>query len=230
MSELIFTLTRDGITLPDARVLADQALATDVQHIGFADVGLPRRELRALVAAIQGAGRSAHLEIAAVGLDAERASVRAAVDLGVDYVIGGTHWREVGPLLDATDIAYFPSAGPVRAGSRARDGTPERLCAHVDEMGHAVDGVTLSAGRHPPAAAAELLRAVVEGTVVPVIACGSIDSPDRIAAVSAAGAWAFTVAQADCDGRFVPGGGLVDQLEEILDIACLTNDPPRDDD
>jgi AmiR/NasT family two-component response regulator len=213
--------------VPNARSLLEEALETRVEHIGFKDVGLPETEMRGLVEAIRDAGRTAHLEVVSLTAEAELTSARTAVDLGVDYLIGGSHWRDVKPLLAGTEIAYFPYVGTVFDHPGKLDGTPEQIRADIAAMGDAVDGVNLLAYRHVDRDGADLLREVTEGLDVPLIAAGSIDSPERIRAVSDAGAWAFTIGQAALDGRLVDGGGLREQLETILDAAAATTGQGR---
>jgi phosphoribosylformimino-5-aminoimidazole carboxamide ribonucleotide (ProFAR) isomerase len=63
-----------------------------------------------------------------------------------------------------------------------------------------------------------LVRAVVGATDLPVICAGSVDSAERIRALDAAGAWAFTIGTAALDGKLV-GGPLAAELEAALDAA-----------
>ncbi len=52
---------------------------------------------------------------------------------------------------------------------------------------------------------------------MPVIAAGSVDSIDRIRALSDRGVWAFTIGTAALDGEFVPEAPLEQQLRYVLD-------------
>ena len=53
-----------------------------------------------------------------------------------------------------------------------------------------------------------------------LIVAGSVDGPEQIQALAAAGADGFTVGSAVFDGSFAPGrGGTADQVQAILD--CL---------
>jgi len=45
MSEFIFMLTRDDVTLADARAVYAEIADSGVTHVGCKDVGLPREEL-----------------------------------------------------------------------------------------------------------------------------------------------------------------------------------------
>ena len=58
-----------------------------------------------------------------------------------------------------------------------------------------------------------LVRAVVNASSGPVIAAGSVDSAERINALAAAGAWAYTIGGAIFDGRLPAGPSVRDQVE-----------------
>jgi phosphoribosylformimino-5-aminoimidazole carboxamide ribonucleotide (ProFAR) isomerase len=81
-----------------------------------------------------------------------------------------------------------------------------------------VDGVNLLAYRYDGDVEA-LVESVVEAISIPVIAAGSVDSTDRVRALSERGVSAFTVGTAALDGRFAPGRPLAAQLDAILTAA-----------
>ncbi|HEX3407054.1 MAG TPA: hypothetical protein VHS81_07430, partial [Caulobacteraceae bacterium] len=78
-----------------------------------------------------------------------------------------------------------------------------------------VDGLDLLADRSDHDGAA-LARQVCAAVAKPVVVAGSIDRPERIAAVRQAGAHAFTVGTAAIDGAFPASSpGLAGQLAAI---------------
>ena len=64
-----------------------------------------------------------------------------------------------------------------------------------------------------------MTRAVVGATDLPVICAGSVDSVERIRALEACGAWAFTIGTAALDGALVENAPLSGQLEAALNAA-----------
>ena len=78
-----------------------------------------------------------------------------------------------------------------------------------------VDGINLLAYRYDGDVEA-LVRAVVGATDLPVICAGSVDSVERIRALDARGAWAFTIGTAALDGKLV-GGPLEAELAAALE-------------
>jgi phosphoribosylformimino-5-aminoimidazole carboxamide ribonucleotide (ProFAR) isomerase len=80
--------------------------------------------------------------------------------------------------------------------------------------------VDLLAYRATEADPLDLIRAARGATTRPVIVAGSINSPQRIRDIAAAGADLFTIGTAALDGSFYPRHGLLtNQLKHILE-AC----------
>ena len=65
MSEFIFMLTRDDVTLPDARAVYAEIAGSGVTHVGCKDVGLPREELALFMDEIRANGHTSYLEVVA---------------------------------------------------------------------------------------------------------------------------------------------------------------------
>ena len=72
----------------------------------------------ALTAQIREGGASSYLEVVSLDRDSEIRSVKAAIELGVDYLLGGTHADDVLPLMEGTAIRYYPFPGRI-SGIRA---------------------------------------------------------------------------------------------------------------
>lgn len=216
----IFMLTRADRTVPDARAHLDVALAAGIRHIGFKDVGLPADELHVLARAIRAAGGASYLEVVSLGAEAERTSARAALALGVDYLMGGTEAAEVLPLLEGHAVRYLPFPGRI-------EGHPSRLVGDIPAITASaaalaarpgVHGLDLLAYRADLPDIPALVAAVCAVTEKPVIVAGSIDTPARIAAVAAAGAAGFTIGTAALDGTFA--GAAPDLPNQLAAIAA----------
>ena len=214
----IFMLTRNDRTVADARDHVQTAIAAGVRHIGFKDVGLERGQLRKLSQAIQSGGARSYLEIVSLDEQSELDSVRVAVDIGVNTLLGGTRVSLVAPLLADTAIEYFPFAGRVSGHPSVLEGTPEEIADNAATIAERsdVDGLNLLAYRSTGDVPA-LMRAVCMATSKPVIIAGSIDSTERIAAVKAAGATGFTIGKAAMDGEYTgQAGDLSTELVAIM--------------
>ncbi len=78
------------------------------------------------------------------------------------------------------------------------------------------NGINLLAFRHASLEGLDVLHGVLAEVSLPVIVAGSIDSLERIRAVDATGAWAFTIGGAVLDRRIEPGAPLDSQIEVVL--------------
>jgi len=219
VSEFIFMLTRDDETIRDAREIYASVADSGVSHFGCKDVGLPAAELGALLDDIRGDGHTSYLEVVSETEEATLSSARVAAELRPDYLIGGTLIEPVLEIIDGTGIRFFPYVGRIVGHPCLLRGTIEQIAADAREAERlGVDGINLLAYRYDGDVDA-LVEAVVEATSLPVIAAGSVDSTERIAALSRRGVWGFTVGTAALDGAFVPGAGLEAQIGAILEAS-----------
>jgi hypothetical protein len=217
----IFMLTRHDRTVPDAAGHVATALAAGIRHIGFKDVGLPLPALRELDRMIKAGGAVSYLEVVSLDRDSEIMSVRAAIDLGVDHLLGGTHVDDVLPLLRGTGIRYYPFPGQIAGHPSVLNGSIDEIVGSARSLAgrEGVDGLDLLAYRSGVDVPA-LMTAVCAATDKPVIVAGSIDRPEQIEAVRQAGAAGFTIGTSALEGRFpARWTGLQAQLAAIA--ACL---------
>src|ERR671929_1365759 len=113
MIEFIFMLTRDDVTLSDAREVYASVAGSGVRHVGCKDVGLPPDELAALLDDIRARGHSTYLEVVSETEEATLASARAAAEIRPDHLIGGTLIEPVQEILAGTGVKFFPYVGQV---------------------------------------------------------------------------------------------------------------------
>jgi hypothetical protein len=209
MTEFIFMLTRNDATVSDALAVYDEIRSTEVRYVGFKDIGLPVEELRKLARAIQGDGREVMLEVVSENAADELRSIRAAVDIGVDWVLGGTNPGPALELLNGGGPRYCPFPGRVI-------GHPSLLRGSIEEIAESgVHGLDLLAYRHDGDVPA-LVAAVVAASSGPVIAAGSVDSLERIETLDGLGVWGFTIGGAIFDGRFPGAPSRRAQIEAVL--------------
>lgn len=220
--DFILMLTSGDRTIPDARHRLDEALEGGARHIGFKDVGLPFADLRGLADAIRMAGGRSYLEVVSLDAESELASARAAVELDVDCLLGGTRAAAVTEITRRHPLRYYPFPGRVTGHPSVLEGPAEDILGsarRLAELEH-VHGLDLLAYRFAgdvPALIADVCRAVAK----PVIVAGSIDGEDRIRAAAGAGAAGFTVGTAALDGAFPAAGpGFIDQVRAILAMTA----------
>jgi hypothetical protein len=218
--DFVFMLTRNDATVENALDLVEAARPLGLKHIGFKDAGADADLLRRLTAAIREAGASPWMEIVATTREAELRGIKLGRDLGVDMLMGGVHVEEALKILDGSATRYLPFAGapsghPTRLGGSALE--VETQCRAFARQGCA--GVDILAYRATEAEPLDLVTACRRGFLSSgtVVVAGSINSPERVAAVRAAGADAFTIGAAAIDSSYAPGAGpLAAQLKAVL--------------
>ena len=219
--EFIFMLTRDDRTVDDALAVYRELAGTDLSMVGFKDVGATGDTLRALTDAMHEDGRTVFLEVVSTSRDDELRSIEAALRCGVDYVMGGTHVDDALPLLAGSSVRYCPFPGTIVGHPSELRGSIDEIAAHTAELTArpGVEGVDLLAYRHRGVDPPELVDAVVQAATGPVIVAGSIDGEERIKAMAARGAWAFTIGGAIFAG-LLPGAPSVPvQVQWAVEVA-----------
>ena len=221
MAEFIFMLTRNDRTVPDALAVYDEIRSTGIRHVGFKDIGVPLPVLRELVQQIKADGRTAYLEVVSITARDEARSLEAGVDLGVDVIMGGTHPDQAEKILRGSTARYYPFPGRVIDHPSILVGSIADIASSASELTARpyVHGVDLLAYRYDGDVPA-LIKAVVSSSTGPVVAAGSIDSPERIRLVGELGCWGYTIGGAVFDRCLVPDGGLREQIERALAIAA----------
>jgi hypothetical protein len=217
VTEFIFMLTHSDRTVPNARAVYDEIRSTAVRYVGFKDIGLPIPELRALAKAIRADGREVMLEVVSEDPADELRSIRAALEIGVDWLLGGTHPDEALEIIAGAPVRYCPFPGRVIGHPSQLRGTIDEIAADAAALTTrpGVHGLDLLAYRYDGDVEA-LTTAVNERASGPVIAAGSVDSLERIAALARIGVWGFTIGGAIFDGRFAGAPSIPAQIETVL--------------
>ena len=220
----IFMLTRNDRTVADASQQLQTALSLGVRHIGFKDIGLPLKQLKNLNAAIKAGGATSYLEVVSLDRESEIVSAKAAAEIGVDILLGGTRVDDVLPIIKNTGIKYFPFPGRITGHPSVLEGTIEEIVESAKAIAgrdgvHGLDLLAYRSAENVP----ELMRAVCAAVSKPVYVAGSIATAERIAIVQGAGAAGFTIGTAALDGKYpADGSDVPSQLTAIIrDVAAL---------
>ena len=214
-------LTRSDETVVDCLETWDAIQNVGLQHAGFKDIGVDIATLVELNARMKASGVTTYLEVVSTTADACSRSSRAAVEIGVDRLMGGTEIDDTMQIIAGSGIEYLPFAGvpvghPTRLG-----GDPElveRQCRDFERRGCA--GVDLLAYRATDAAPLDLVRAARRGTEGYLVVAGSVSTTGQIEDLAAAGVDAFTIGSAVFDGSFSPSKGhIVSRLGDVLEAT-----------
>ena len=230
MIEFVFMLTHHDQTVDGALEVYSGIRDSGLRYVGFKDIGATPARLREICSAAHADGCEVMLEVVSTTREEELNSLRAAAEIGVDWVLGGTHPRDgLAVLAEAGSAArYCPFPGTVVDH-------PSVLLGEIDEIAEsgrritAMDGVyglDLLAYRHPTADVAELTKAVVAAASGPVIAAGSVSTVAQIATLAQAGAWGFTIGSAIFEGKLPGAPSVAGQVREVLAaVADLDRSP-----
>ncbi|BCH21670.1 cupin domain-containing protein [Mesorhizobium sp. L-8-3] len=220
----IFMLTRNDRTVEDASKQLQTALRLGVRHIGFKDIGLPIDQLKSLNQAIKAGGATSYLEVVSLDRESEIVSAKAAVEIGVDILLGGTRVDDVLPIVTGSSLQYFPFPGRISGHPSVLEGTIGEIVESAKALTardgvHGLDLLAYRSREDVPT----LIRQVCAAVSKPVYVAGSIDTPERIAVVKDAGAAGFTIGTAALDGKYpAPEKDVSSQLAAILrDVATL---------
>ncbi|MFJ7045552.1 HisA/HisF-related TIM barrel protein [Streptomyces sp. NPDC101112] len=216
--DFIFMLTRDDRTVTDCLEVLDTIADLGITHIGFKDVGVDPDTLAQLHTRLKDMGATTYLEVVSTHRGQALASVRTAVELGVDWLMGGTWVEETLHVLRGTSIGYLPFAGEPLGHPTRLAGDADRIaddCRRAEAAGCA--GVDLLAYRATDADPLDLVRAARAATTGRLVVAGSITSTAQIQALASAGVDAFTIGSAAFDGSLQPHAGtLRSQLAPVV--------------
>ena len=218
----IFMLTNEDKTVENCLDVLDEVLPLGLGHIGFKDIGVPGDVLHLLNRRIREAGVTSYMEVVSETLEDCLRSAHVAVELGVDRLLGGTDMTAIKPILEGSDIAYYPFPGfPVEHPTKL-GGRPDDIAAHCEAfMAGGAAGVDLLAYRATEADPIDLVKAARAALGAgELIVAGSIDNPEQVYELQDAGADGFTIGTAVFENTFDPDcDGVVPQIRAVLD--CL---------
>jgi hypothetical protein len=217
--DFIFMLTRGDKTVEDCLEVIEEIAPLGLGHIGFKDVGVEPRTLHKLADRIRALGAISYMEVVSETPEACLRSAQVARELGIDRLLGGTDVKAINDILAGTHTAYYPFPGfPARHPTKL-GGKPMDVTGHCETFRAAgCAGADLLAFRATEADPLDLVRAARKGLGDGyLIVAGSITSRERIKAVAAAGADAFTIGTAVFDGSYNPRkGSILSQLGTVI--------------
>ncbi len=220
--DFIFMLTKNDQTISDAREYVNEIVSGGVKHIGFKDIGLPITELQLLAEDLRKEGVKIYLEVVSLDAESEKQSAEVAMDLNVDYLLGGTRPEIIAPIVKDHPLKYYPFVGKIEDHPSILTGTITEIATHAQQITtiDGVDGIDLLAYRFTGKDVPLLIREVCEKSKKPVIVAGSIDRKERIEVVKTTGASGFTVGTAAFDMQFPSNQtGLSGQIQSILGMS-----------
>jgi len=215
MTEFIFMETYNDMTRADAIPIYKEIRKTKVKCIGFKDIGLPITKLKELHAMMKKDGRTTFLEVVSASEKDTVQSTKVALELGVDYLIGGTYIDATLPLIKNTTIKYFPYVGKIIDHPCKLRGSIDEIVNDTKKVkAKGIPGINLLAYRYN--GDVDQLIEKVSAIGLPMIVAGSIDNYGRVSKMREMDIWAFTIGGAIFDKKFVGNGSLADNINAVL--------------
>jgi len=218
MTNFIFMLTHNDLTVSNAVEVFKETRDTGVTCVGFKDTGLSLEEQRTLVGLMRRKGKTIFFEVVSENKEAAMRSIKNAIALKIDYLIGSTYIEQTLRLLKGR-ITFMPYVGKVAGHPCMLRGKIEEIIADAKRAeGLGVAGINLLAYRYD-GDADQLIESVKKAVTIPIIVAGSINSFERIRKVAEIGMWGFTVGGAIFERKFAPEGDLRDQVTAVIEYV-----------
>lgn len=214
---LIVMLTKNDVTVSNAKEVFLSCANLPVDHWGFKNVGLPTDQMKDLVETIKKSGKTTYLEVVTYTESECLDGAKLAVDCGFDYLMGTTYFDSVAEILKKSNTKYSPFCGKVSGSPSILGDTVEDIIASaklLQEKG--VDGIDILAYRFK-GDVKELLSKYFEEVSVPTVIAGSVDTFERIDYVKSLNPWGFTMGSALFAKKFVPEGTVSENLQVVCD-------------
>ena len=217
MTNLIFMPTWYDVTVYNVIEVFEEVKDCGIKHFGFKDIGPDEDVLKELMRRLRKAKMTTYMEIVRPTEKENEESVKMAIRLGVDHIIGGTFVEQTLKLIKGTGIKYWPYVGKVVGHPCLLRGTIEEItedAKRVEALG--VDGVNILSYRYDGDVEG-LIKSVKNAIKIPIIATGWVNTLERIRKMTELGVWGLTVGGTSILAKkLVPGGSLSDQLVAAL--------------
>ena len=155
--DIIIMLTHHDVTVKNAAEVFEECKdLEEVKYWGFKNVGLPKDQMKALVAAMKAAGKTTFLEVVTYDEASCLDGAQTAIDCGFDYLMGTLYYDSVAKLLKDNGMEYLPFVGKVSGSPSILEGTNEEIIENAKElMAKGIQGCsrTSSARPSPPRSA-----------------------------------------------------------------------------
>jgi hypothetical protein len=220
--DFIFMLTRQDRTITDCLEVMDMIRPLKLRHVGFKDVGVSPETLARLADAIRDSGATVYMEVVSTSPEACLNSARAAAELKVDRLLGGTDVAGVQAAIAGGKTQYLPFPGFPRGHPTKLAGQPKDVEAHCRAFrAKGCAGADLLAYRATEAEPLDLVRAARRGLGDGhLVVAGSVSTRTQIQALAEAGADAFTIGTAVFDGSYAPDKGSILSQLAAIDADC----------
>jgi len=217
VTNLIFMPTWYDVTVYNVIDVFEEVKDSGITHFGFKDIGPDEEVFQELMKLLRKEKMTTYMEIVRPTVEENEASVKMAIRLKVNHIIGGTFVEPTLKLIKGTGIKYWPYVGKVVGHPCLLRGTIEEItedAKRVESLG--VDGVNILSYRYDGDVEG-LVKSVKNAVKIPIIATGWVNTLERIRKMTELGVWGITVGGTSILAKkLVPRGSLSNQLAAAL--------------
>jgi len=219
-AEIIVMLTRNDVTVHDARDCFLSACDLDINNWGFKNTGISNDNMSSLIKTIKEKGKTAILEVVNYDEPSCLDIVKRAFNYGIDQVMGTVYFKSIHDFLDKKNIPYKPFIGKVSGNPSVLEGSIEEIINEANILlDRRISGFDLLAYRFT-GNAEELARKFIkdiDSIKAKTSISGGICTFEQINFILDIAPWAFTIGTALFENRFAPDGGFKENLSAVLD-------------
>ena len=213
--ELIVMLTHNDCTVENAYQIFEQCKNSKAKFWGFKEKPLPLEKMKELYAYMKKCGKMTFLEVVEYTEKECLEGAKAAVECGVDILIGTCFYDSVNEYCKKNNLKYMPFVGKVKERPSILEGSVEDMIKEAKEyLKKGVYGFDLLGYRYT-GDATKLNKEFVSMVDAPVCLAGSINSYDRLDEVKETSPWAFTIGGAFFENKF--DGTFDEQIDKVCD-------------
>ncbi|MDE7414667.1 MAG: hypothetical protein K2N05_12880 [Muribaculaceae bacterium] len=212
--QLIVMLTFNDMTVDNAEEIFESCKHLPVTFWGFKEKPIGRERMKNLFSRMKQCGKKTVLEVVEYDREGALAGLDAAVDCGVDMLMGTKFYPEVAAGCQRAGIKYLPFIGNIEGRPSVLKGDIEEMTEEAEKvMEQGAFSVDLLAYRYP-GDVERLIDNINKVCGGKLCVAGSIDSFRRLDVIKKLKPEWFTIGSAFFNNKF--GDDLPTQIETVL--------------
>lgn len=219
MAHLIVMLTRNDLTVSNAKEVFDSCKDLPVEFWGFKDNGISLDEMKILAKDMKDAGKKVVFELLGTKEDECISGAKHAVEIKADYMMGGVFFPSVSKILSDNNIKYYPYIGNVLPDPVIISSTPEEIAKEIEILkSKGCEGVTLLAYENEKEHPLQVMDNFFGRKELNCIVAGAVNSKGRMIAILSYGMFGFACGSSFFKGDFCEDKSFRAQVKAISDF------------
>ena len=211
--KLIVMLTRNDVTVPDAKEIFLAAKDSAATHWGFKVEGTTPPQMEELVACMKEYGKRVHIECLALDEPTCLNAARLSARYSVHHLLGTVYYDSVQEVCKKAGIDYSPFAG-LDVDARLRGSITEIVDKAQTLEKKDIFGIAVSGFRYVSGDPQLLLSTLASSLKKPFISSGSVSTYERLDFLKTLrGLYGFTIGSAFFENKF--GDTFSNQIDNV---------------